>query len=240
MSVELPLADEITAVFARASRLLLTEETVAHALRLITDAATMAVPGAKGAGLTLMDNSGRRQTAAASDAVVATADALQYELGEGPCISAWASGETVVATDLATEIRWPRWAPAAAALGISSSISSPLLSAGTAVGAVKIYFDGANPSNVGTVHLMDLFAEQATLFVIHSQAREAALTLSERLQDSLAQRDTISMAKGLLIARDGCGEEEALRKLMALSRRTGRPLVRVAAELLASADPSDL
>ena len=44
MSVELPLADEITAVFARANRLLLTEETVAHALRLITEAATAAVP----------------------------------------------------------------------------------------------------------------------------------------------------------------------------------------------------
>ena len=40
MSVDLPLADEITAVFARATKMLLTEETVAHALRLITDAAT--------------------------------------------------------------------------------------------------------------------------------------------------------------------------------------------------------
>jgi GAF domain-containing protein len=240
MSVELPLAAEMTAVFARATRLLLTEETVAHALRLITEATTVAIPGARGAGLTLIGNSGERQTAAASDEVVARADSLQYELGEGPCITAWASGQTVMVADLASETRWPRWVPAATALGISSSISSPLLSGGAALGAIKIYFDAAQPLDPETVRLVNLFAEQATIFVIHSLAREAARTLSDRLQDSLAQRDTISMAKGLLIARNGGTEDAALRSLMALSRSAGKPLVQVAGDLLAAANPAEL
>jgi GAF domain-containing protein len=240
MSVELPLAEEIAAVFARATRLLLTEETVAHALKLITEAASVAVPGARGAGLSLIGSSGERQTAAASDDVVAAADALQYELGEGPCITAWAGGETVLMTDLALETRWPRWVAAATALGISSSISSPLLSRGAPLGAIKIYFDRAGPFDPETVHLVNLFAEQATLFVIHSLAREAALTLSDRLQDSLAQRDTISMAKGLLMATNGGTEDEALRSLMALSRGAEKPLVQVAGDLLAAANPAEL
>lgn len=237
MSVELPLADEITAVFARASRLLLTEETVAHALRLITEAATAAIPGSIGAGVSLINGSGLRHTTAASDAVVAEADALQYELGEGPCITAWASGETVLVENLASEQRWSRWTPAAAALGISSSVSCPLVSGDLALGAVKVYSDGGQPLGNGMVRLAELFAEQATLFVIHSQARESALTLSDRLQESLAQRDTISMAKGLLMARKGTSDEEALRDLMTLSRQSGKPLTRVAAELLAAARP---
>ena len=237
MSVELPLADEITAVFARATRLLLTEETVAHALRLITDAATAAIPGAIGAGVSLIDGSGLRQTTAASDAVVAEADALQYELGEGPCITAWASGETVLVEDLASDRRWRRWAPAAASLGISSSVSCPLLSGGLALGAVKVYSDGGQFPGNGTVRLAELFAEQATLFVIHSHAREAARTLSDRLQESLAQRDTISMAKGVLMARNGTNDDVALRDLMMLSRQSGKPLALVAAELLAAARP---
>lgn len=240
MSVDLPLAEEITAVFAHATRLLLTEETVAGALRLITEAATVAVPRARGAGLSLIGNSGERQTAAASDGVVAAADSLQYELGEGPCLTAWASGETVVVADLAGEARWPRWASAATALGISSSISSPLLRGGAALGAIKIYFDDAKPLDSETVRLVGLFAEQATLFVIHSLAREAAQALSDRLQDTLAQRDTISMAKGLLIARNGGTEDAALRSLMALSRGAGKPLVQVAGDLLAAANPSGL
>lgn len=239
MSVELPLADEITAVFARATRLLLTEETVSHALRLITDAATAAIPGALGAGVSLIDSSGLRQTAAASGAVVAAADALQYELGEGPCITAWATGETVLVEDLASERRWQRWAPAASDLGISSSVSCPLLSGGLALGAVKVYSDGAQPAGNGMVRLAELFAEQATIFVIHSHAREAARTLSDRLQESLAQRDTISMAKGLLMARNGANDEVAHRELMMLSRRSGKPLALVAAELLAAAGPLD-
>lgn len=235
MSVELPLAEELTAVFARATKLLLTEETVGHALRLITDAATAAIPGAIGAGVSLINSSGLRQTTAASDAVVAAADALQYELGEGPCITAWASGETVVVENLTLERRWKRWSPAAATLGISSSVSSPLLSGGLALGAVKVYSDGGHLAAKGTVRLAELFAEQATLFVIHSHAREAARTLSDRLQESLAQRDTISMAKGLLMARNGTNDDVALRDLMMLSRRTGKPLALVAAELLAAA-----
>ena len=239
MSVDLPLADEITAVFARATRLLLTEDTVSHALRLITDAATAAIPGAIGAGVSLIDGSGQRQTAAASDAIVAAADALQYELEEGPCITAWAIGETVLVENVASERRWPRWAPAAAALGISSSVRCPLLSGGLALGAVKIYSDGGRPMGNGSVRLAELFSQQAALFVIHSNAREAARTLSDRLQESLAQRDTISMAKGLLMARNRSTDEAALRNLMMISRQTGKPLVQVAAGLLAAARPSE-
>ena len=240
MSVGLPLADEVTAVFARASRLLLTEDTVAHALKLITDAATAAIPGAAGAGVSLLDGSGHRRTAAASDGAVHQADALQYELGEGPCITAWASGESVLAGNLDADHRWPRWVPAAAALGVSSSVSSPLLSGGTALGVVKVYARHGDPFGPGTVRLLELFAAQATLFVVHVQAREAARTLSERLRDSLAQRDTINMAKGLLMARTGDGEDGAFRQLMALSSQARKPLVQVAAELLASARPASI
>lgn len=238
MSAGLPLADEITAVFARASRLLLTEDTVAHALKLITDAATAAIPGTVGAGVSLLDSSGQRRTAAASGTGVHEADALQYELGEGPCITAWASGKSVLTGSLDTDHRWPRWAPAAAALGVSSSASSPLLAGGTALGAVKIYARDGDHFGPETLGLLELFAAQATMFVVHVQAREAAQTLSERLRDSLAQRDTINMAKGLLMARTDDGEDGAFRQLMALSSQARKPLAQVAAELLASAKPA--
>jgi AmiR/NasT family two-component response regulator len=55
------------------------------------------------------------------------------------------------------------------------------------------------------------------------------------LQESLAQRDTISTAKGLLMARNGTSDDVALRDLMMLSRQAGKPLAKIAAELLAAA-----
>src|SRR3954465_12587456 len=84
----LPLADELSVVFARMSGLLLSEETVGTAVGLVTALATDAIPGAVGAGVTLVDELGRKTTSGASDPVVEKADAAQYELDEGPCLVA--------------------------------------------------------------------------------------------------------------------------------------------------------
>jgi Stage II sporulation protein E (SpoIIE) len=89
MAVELPLVEELGAVFARASGLLLSREVVRTALSLITSLAEEAFPGTGGAGITLLDEHGARVTAAATDAVVERADRLQYQLGQGPCLAAW-------------------------------------------------------------------------------------------------------------------------------------------------------
>ncbi|BCW71515.1 GAF and ANTAR domain-containing protein [Arthrobacter sp. NicSoilB8] len=232
MTTDLPLAEELTAVFARASRMLLTEETVAHALHLITDAAVAAIPGAMGAGVSLMKPSGQRLTAAASGTIVSQADSAQFELGEGPCLAAWASGQPVLVSDVASDQRWPAWSAAVASLGFGSVASSPLLTGTTAVGAVKVYARDLDHFADHAVRLLALFAEQASLFVLHAQAREAAAALSDQLQDALFQRDTISVAKGLLMARDNTGEDDAFRTLIAMSRRSGETLHETAAALI--------
>ena len=58
--------------------------------QMLTQVATFAVraiPGADGAGLTLLED-GRTDTIVATDPFVREVDAIQYGLGEGPCISA--------------------------------------------------------------------------------------------------------------------------------------------------------
>ena len=232
MDTDLPLAEELAAVFARASRMLLTEETVSHALHLITDAAVAAIPGAMGAGVSLMKTTGQRLTAASSGTIVSRADALQFELGEGPCLAAWATGEPVVVSDVPSDRRWPAWSAAVAPMGIGSVASSPLVAGTTAVGAVKVYASDLDHFADHAVRLLALFAEQASLFVVHAQAREAAAVLSDQLQHALFQRDTISVAKGLLMARDNSGEDDAFRTLIAMSRRSGDTLHETAAALI--------
>jgi serine/threonine protein phosphatase PrpC len=65
----LPLAEELSVVYARMSGLLLSEETVTTAVGLVTAPATESIPGVVGAGVTLVDERGRRTTSAASDPV---------------------------------------------------------------------------------------------------------------------------------------------------------------------------
>jgi GAF domain-containing protein len=234
MVVKLPLADELAAIFARASELLLTDETVACALELITTSAQAAVAGAAGAGVTLIDNAGLKHTASASNPLVHVADGRQYELGQGPCLLAWASGEPVLVHDVRNDQRWPEWAEAATELGLRSSVSAPLLAGESALGAVKVYAHQASVFDHTTVHLLELFAAQATIFLINVQARESAQSISAEFHDALAHRETIAVAKGILMARHGMDEDTAMQDLMMESRRSKRSLRDVAVELVSS------
>lgn len=99
MAQHLPL-DELSTVIARIQGLLLTEEKVTTAVRILAQAAKESVPGTIGAGVSLLDSRGRRTSSGYTDGIVSRADATQYECGEGPCLTAWAAEEPVLVRDL--------------------------------------------------------------------------------------------------------------------------------------------
>lgn len=234
MDTELPLTDELAAVIARFSNVLLTEETVFSALKLITEAAVLAVNDAAGAGVSLLDTSGNRSSAASTSPLVAQADALQYELGQGPCISAWASGSPVDIADVRTDLRWPEWGMAAGDVGLRSCVSVPLLSGDLAFGAIKIYWDKPKAASHRLIHLLELLAAQASIFLVNVQERERAQMLSDQLKSTLAQRDAISTAKGIVMASLGMGSHDAMLHLMTRALNENRSMQEVAEEILES------
>lgn len=239
MDTELPLADELAAVLARLSNVLLTEETVANALTLITEAAVLAVDNAAGAGVSLLEANGSRSSAASTSSIVAQADALQYELGQGPCLSAWASGSPVDIADVRTDLRWPEWGKAADELGLRSCVSVPLLSGSLAFGAIKIYWAKPYAASHRLIRLLELFAAQASIFLVNIQAHEKGRMLSEQLKTTLEQRDAISTAKGITMASRGLGSHEAMLYLMARGLEENKTLREVAEEIIKSATGLD-
>lgn len=232
MTADLPLADELATVFARMSGLLLSRETVGTALRLLVSLAGETIPGVVGAGVTLIDQRGRETTAAASDAVVEQADALQYELNEGPCLAAWAQRETIRVDDIPAEERWPRWSQAAGALGLRSSLSVPLVAADEALGALKVYSDRRAAFPHAAEHRLRLFANQGAILVANVQSFEHAKRLSDGLREALQSRDVISTAKGILMARDGIDEETAFAMLVSVSQRENKKLREIAQDIV--------
>jgi GAF domain-containing protein len=72
-----------------------------------------------------------------TDHIVKQADAPQYELRLGPCLTACAAEETVLVNDVRTDPRWPQWSTAVAALPIRSVVSAPLISPKECIGALK-------------------------------------------------------------------------------------------------------
>ena len=62
--------DELTAVYARMSGVLLSEQTVATALQLITSLAVDTLPGSIGSGVSVRGINGDEVTSAATDRMV--------------------------------------------------------------------------------------------------------------------------------------------------------------------------
>lgn len=232
MVQKLPL-DELSTAIARFKGLLLTEEKVDRAVQLLAKAIKEAVPGTVGAGVSLLDASGRRTSTGATDRVVEKADALQYELGEGPCLTAWASEQGVLLEDVRTDPRWPEWSTAVSSLPIRSVASAPLVAGRECIGALKVYAALPASYDKGAVRLLELFAAPAATLLANIQSTEAPLRISEGLQASLHSRDLVNRACGMLMERHGIGHEQALRQLMRQAQTANTTLRQLSEDLLA-------
>jgi len=115
------------------------------------------------AGITLIR--GRKlATVASTDGLVAWADVLQYELGDGPCRDRSWEGQTLLASDLTTEARWPRWAPRITALGIGSVLAAELTGKhGRRRGSINVYWNQRRTFTADDIALVNFFARRATI-----------------------------------------------------------------------------
>ncbi|MBW0108417.1 GAF and ANTAR domain-containing protein [Pseudonocardia sp. KRD-182] len=232
MPHNLPPADELSSLHARTSGLLLSPETVGTAIGLVTSVAAETVPGCAGAGLTLVDEGGAPSSSGASDEVVLRADDLQYSLGEGPCLTACADRLLVRVDDLGAEHRWPRWARDAAALGLRSAMSAPLVAGDRALGALKVYSAVRGAFQERSARVLALLGAQAAIVLAHAGSAQAAGRLSEGLRSALRSRDVINTARGVVMERRDVDGDRALAVLIAAGRHEGRTLHDVAVDLV--------
>ncbi|WP_457227462.1 GAF and ANTAR domain-containing protein [Nocardia gipuzkoensis] len=229
---EVAATQQIVAAFARMSGLFLSAETVTTALKLITALSKEMVPGTAGSGITLVDSEGERVTAAATDDLVEEADSLQYQLGTGPCLAAWADRVVLRVDDLAVDDRWPSWSRQAARLGLRSSLSAPLVAGAQALGAIKVYAPEPHAYGARQERLLTMFAAQAAVLLSNMRAAEDAERVSAQISEHLRTREAVTLAKGIVMARDGVDERTAF---LTLARTAGeqRTTLRRVAERLA-------
>jgi GAF domain-containing protein len=216
---------------------------VAGSLRLpellaeVSTFAVRAIPGAEGAGVTLLrldraDN--MVEALAASAAFVAEIDEIQYvTLKEGPCITAALERRTVRSGSLGGEKMWPRFGPRVGRLGVHSALSLPLLLlSGQVIGAINVYAHGKDVFDEYAAELGELFAKPAAVAVHNAQILAHALALTAQLQTALATRPVIDQAIGLIRGRSGRSAEEAFIQLRAISQAEHRKLAEVAQHIV--------
>lgn len=198
--------------------------------------AVRAIPGADGAGVTLLrvdrvDN--MVDALAASAPFVAEIDEIQYvTLNEGPCITAALERRTVRSGSLGGEKMWPRFGPRVGRLGVHSALSLPLLLRGQVVGAINVYARDKNVFDEHAVEVGELFAKPAAVAVHNAQILAQAMALTAQLQSALATRPVIDQAIGLIRSRSGSSAEEALTQLRKTSQAEHRKLAEVAQRIV--------
>jgi GAF domain-containing protein len=207
------------------------QQALQDLLRHVAEFAVHAIPGADGAGLTLLE-AGRADTIVASAEFVAEVDAIQYGIGEGPCITAATEGRTVRSGSLAGERLWPRFAPRVARLGVHSVLSLPLKVGPDVLGAMNVYAHAKNAFNDRAVELGELYAVPAAISVQNAQALAQARRLATQLQAALTSRAIIDQALGIIMSRSGSTADEAFQKLRTISQAQNQKLSVVAQQLL--------
>lgn len=95
---------------------------------------------AAGVGILLADTDGRLHVIAASNEEARLLELFQLQNDEGPCLEAFASGQPVIHTDLATSTeRWPKFTPYAIGAGYDSVHAIPLRLRGKIIGALNLF-----------------------------------------------------------------------------------------------------
>jgi GAF domain/ANTAR domain len=184
-------------------------------LRGIVDASVDIVPGARWAGISLIQ--GRRvRSEVPTDPIVAELDQLQTDLGEGPCISALREHHTVQIEDMSAETRWPRFVRRASALGVRSMLSFQLFVRSANLGALNLHGDAPGVFTDESLFVGGVLAQHAAVAMVGS-------TAVSQLQAALVSRDLIGQAKGILMHRDNLtGLQAALTRASQSSEETGR------------------
>ena len=206
---------------------------------LLTHVATFAVraiPGADGAGVTLLrldrpDN--MVQVLAASHPFVSEIDEIQYTtVREGPCIAAALERRTVRSGSLGGEKMWPRFGPRVGRLGVNSALSLPLLVADQVVGAINVYARAKDAFGDHAAELGELFASPAAVAVHNAQVLAQAQALAAQLHTALSSRPIIDQAIGILRSRSGGTGEEAFAALRQMSQADHVKLINIAQKIV--------
>ena len=185
--------------------------------------AVEAVPGADGVGVTLLEPDGSDVIVATTD-LVRRVDAIQYRLGDGPCIRAAKTNSTMRSGSLSTETAWRRFGVRAARLGVHSVLSVPLATDGHVLGTMNIYARARDAFDERAARLAEAFAVPAAISVQHARALSRSQRLATDLQAAMELRAVIDQAIGVIMSRSGQDAHAAFQMLHNTSQAENREL----------------
>ena len=189
-----------------------------------------------GASISMVFAPDRRLPLGASGEFAATAERLQFTVGEGPCLEAQATSTPVVATEADLRERWPAYfAELTARTPVRSVVSLPLRGGLTGIGALDLFF--TPPNDLRVLRLADalVVAQEVTASLAAPGGPDERGEYGPAWLDApdAARRSRVWQAIGFLNVGMQLPSPDALAVLRAYAYARERLVDDVAAALLA-------
>ena len=179
----MPSEEQLSNVLSEFARTLVTDFPIQgildHLVKRIVDILPISA-----AGVTLISPGAQPRYVAASDESALRFEELQTELGEGPCLAAYETGEAVSVPDLRNDAGFPNFAPRALEAGLMAVFTFPLRNGNERLGALDLYRSTPGPLKPDTMDAAQTLADVAAAYLLNAQARDALRDSSERSRES--------------------------------------------------------
>jgi GAF domain-containing protein len=217
----LPLATAL----ARASESMNESHSFAETLDAIVHATRASLPEFPHVSISVKRRDGTFETASGTDQLVWELDAVQYNLGEGPCVQAVEHEPVVVVRHLRHEQRWPGYVAAAVARGVRSQVAVRLFASNRHIAGLNLYSTEHDEVDQIAAETAQLFATHAAIILGHAQQED-------QLNRALASRKVIGQAIGILMERYRIDADRAFQFLLRASSSSNIKLRDVADEIV--------
>ncbi|MET7280437.1 GAF and ANTAR domain-containing protein [Kribbella sp. NPDC005582] len=168
---------------------------------------------------------GQREIAAVTDPLVAEIYQLQFELGEGPMLTALTEGVAVQVQDVAAETRWPSWTARLAQYPIGSVLHTPMWANAQPIGVLSLYNTAPYAFSADDEAIAHILARHASVAV--ASARD-----DETMAAAVDARKLVGQAMGILMERFDLDDTRAFEILKRYSQEHNVKLRDVAQELI--------
>ncbi|MDQ1428794.1 MAG: hypothetical protein QOK39_2270, partial [Acidimicrobiaceae bacterium] len=163
--------DELSDVLGDFARTMLTDFPIQAILDQLVTRIVDVLP-ITAAGVTLISPGAYPRYVAASDESALRFEELQTELGEGPCLAAYQTGEAVAVADLRDESRFPNFAPRAVEAGLVAVFTFPLRHGEEQMGALDLYRNVPGLLDASAMDAAQTLADVAAAYLLNARARD--------------------------------------------------------------------
>ena len=223
--------EELTDSLTGLARVLISKESVESTTQRIAELAVKLVNGGDYAGISLVRR-GEIKTLGATDQLVEDLDSIQYQVGEGPCLSSIQEQGSFQIDDMCADTIWPDFSARACKLGVGGLMAFVLKVSDDSLGALNLYSRWPNSFHPEDRVTGALFATYAAIALANAQTHARDVERVSELEHGLATRDVIGTALGIIMERDRRTSTQAFEFLRGESQRRNEKLRTIAAEIV--------